>query len=101
MWARALDAGDELATELIERAVEALGAGIASAVNVLDVETVVIGGGLGTRLGDPYVDRIRAAMGPHLFVDDHPPRVELAALGDLGGAIGAALLVPRRPARKR
>jgi glucokinase len=32
-------------------------------------------------------------MKPHLFVDDRPPVVEVAALGDLGGAIGAALLV--------
>ncbi|MEA2331553.1 MAG: glucokinase [Thermoleophilaceae bacterium] len=101
VWARALEHGDELATELIDRAVGALGAGVASAVNVLDVEAVVIGGGLGTRLGEPYVERIREAMMPHLFVDERPPRVELAALGDLGGAIGAALLVPAAPARKR
>jgi glucokinase len=39
------------------------------------------------------VERIRAAMLPHLFVDDDPPVVALAALGDLGGAIGASLLV--------
>ena len=32
-------------------------------------------------------------MQPHLFVDARPPAVHLAALGDLGGAIGAALLV--------
>jgi glucokinase len=94
VWARALEHGDEMATDLIDRAVEALGAGVASAVNLLDVETVVIGGGLGTRLGAPYVERIRDAMMPHLFVSDRPPRVELAALGDLGGAMGAALLVP-------
>ena len=43
--------GIQLATELIERAVEALGAGIASAVNLLDVEAVVIGGGLGAASG--------------------------------------------------
>jgi glucokinase len=95
VWARALEHDDELASELVERALEALGAGVASAVNLLDVETVVIGGGLGTRLGEPYVERIREAMLPHLFVNEHPPRVALAALGDLGGAIGAALLVPR------
>jgi glucokinase len=94
VWARALDQGDPMATELIDRAVEALGAGVASAVNLLDVETVVIGGGLGTRLGEPYVERIREAMRPHLFVDERPPDVLGAALGDLGGAIGAALLVP-------
>jgi glucokinase len=102
VWARALEHEDELATELIERALGALGAGVASAVNLLDPETVVIGGGLGTRLGEPYVERIREAMMPHLFADDRPPRVALAELGDLGGAIGAALLVPPgSPGRKR
>jgi glucokinase len=102
VWARALDNGDELAIELVDRALEALGAGVASAVNLLDPETVVVGGGLGTRLGEPYVERIREAMQPHLFVDDRPPRVALAELGDLGGAIGAALLVPPgNPGRKR
>jgi glucokinase len=99
VWARALDHGDHMATELIDRAVEALGAGLASAVNLLDVETIVVGGGLGTRLGDPYVERIRDAMQPHLFVDDRPPKVVSAALGDLGGAMGAALLVPSRAHR--
>ncbi len=92
IWARALEHEDKLAVELIDEAVEALGAGIASAVNLLDCEAVVIGGGLGVRFGDPYVKRIAAAMHPHLFVDDRPPDVKLAALGDLGGAIGAALL---------
>jgi len=93
IWARALEHGDPMAAELVDRAVEALGAGIASAVNLLDIEAVVIGGGLGTRLGEPYVERIRRAMAPHLFVDERPPEVSLAALGDLGGAIGASLLV--------
>ncbi|HEY2282237.1 MAG TPA: ROK family protein [Solirubrobacteraceae bacterium] len=93
IWARALDRQDKLATEIVDRAVRALGAGIASAVNLLDVEAVVIGGGLGVRLGDPYAKRIAEAMQPHLFADTRPPDVHVAALGDLGGAIGAALLV--------
>jgi glucokinase len=92
IWARALEHGDKLASELIDEAVAALGAGIASAVNLLDCEAVVIGGGLGVRFGEPYVVRIAEAMQPHLFVDERPPAVKLAALGDLGGAIGAALL---------
>jgi glucokinase len=95
IWARALERGDKMAIKLIDRAIEALGAGVASAVNLLDVEMVVIGGGLGTRLGEPYVRRIESAMMPHLFVSDRPPHVVPAALGDLGGAIGAALLVPK------
>jgi glucokinase len=92
VWARALEHEDKLAVELIDEGVEALGAGIASAVNLLDCEAVVIGGGLGVRFGEPYVKRIADAMQPHLFVDERPPDVKLAALGDLGGAIGAALL---------
>jgi glucokinase len=92
VWSRALDRGDALAERLIERAVRALGAGIASTQNLLDVEAVIIGGGLGLRLGEPYVERIRDAMEPHLFANERPPAVELASLGDLGGAIGASLL---------
>jgi glucokinase len=95
VWARALDKSDPLARRLIDRAVRALGAGVASAQNLLDVEAIVIGGGLGVRLGEPYVERIREAMMPHLFNDESPPAVELAALGDLGGAVGASLLVKR------
>jgi glucokinase len=96
VWARALEREDRLAVELIDEAVEALGAGIASAQNLLDVEAIVIGGGLGVRLGEPYVRRIRKAMGPHLFNDANPPEVLVAALGDQGGALGAALLVSQR-----
>jgi glucokinase len=95
IWERAIDDGDKLAEKLIDRAVKALAAGVASAVNLLDVEAVIIGGGLGLKLGEPYVDRIRAAMMPHVFADDRPPAVHLAQLGDLGGAIGASLLVRR------
>lgn len=93
IWARALERGDKLAEQLVERAIEALGAGIASAVNLLDVEAVVIGGGLGTRFGEPVVEQIAQEMQKHLFVAERPPDVLPAALGDVGGAIGASLLV--------
>jgi glucokinase len=93
VWGRALEHDDDLARELIDEAVDALGAGVASAVNLLDVPAVIIGGGLGVRFGEPMVRRIEEAMGPHLFPGHRPPDVHLAALGDLGGAIGAALQV--------
>jgi glucokinase len=93
VWARALERHDPLATRLVERAVAALAAGIGSATNLLDLEAVIIGGGLGTRLGSPYAKQIERAMLPHVFVPERPPAVHLAELGDLGGAIGAALLV--------
>jgi glucokinase len=96
IWQRALEQDDKLAQKLIDKAVQALGAGIASAVNLLDVEAVIIGGGLGVRFGEPYVKRIAAAMRPHLFAADRPLAVLLADLGDLGGALGAALGAPSR-----
>lgn len=92
VWAKALEKGDDLAGELIDRAVHAIAAGAASAVNLLDVEGVVIGGGLGSRLGEPYAAKIAAAMQPHLFRGERPPTVRLSKLGDLAGAVGAALL---------
>jgi len=92
VWAAALKHRDPLAVKLIDKAVEALGAGVASVINVLDVEVVILGGGLGVRFGQPYADRIAEAMLPHLFHDQRPPPVKVAELGDLGGAIGASLL---------
>jgi glucokinase len=92
IWQRALDHGDEYTEKLLDRAVKALGAGIASAVNLLDVEAVIIGGGIGVRLGEPYAEKIKERMHRHLFVDQRPPAVHVAALGDFGGAIGASLL---------
>jgi glucokinase len=93
IWARAIDRGDVLAERLIDEAVEAIGTGVAAACNVLDPEAIIIGGGLGVRFGDPYARRISDAMMPHLFHDDDPPVIRVAELGDLGGALGAALLV--------
>ncbi len=92
IWARALAHEDALATWLIDRAVRMLGAGLASAINLLDVEAVVLGGGLGTRLGPEYASRIHEAMRPHIFVPERQPPVCVAELGELSGAIGAALL---------
>ena len=93
IWQRALDADDKLAHELIDRAVDAIGTAVASVVNVLDVEAVIIGGGLGVRLGEPYAKKIEKRARKNLFNDSRPPDFRVASLGDFGGAIGAALLV--------
>jgi glucokinase len=93
IWWHALERRDKVAVKIIDEAVTALGAGIGSAVNLLDVEAVIIGGGIGIRLGEPFAERIAAEMQPHLFNDTDPPDVRVAALGDLGGAVGASLLV--------
>lgn len=95
IWERALDHEDELAEELVERAVEALGTGIASAVNLIDPEAVILGGGLGIRFGERLMEPLTEEMDKHLFVNERPPALRVASLGDLGGAIGASLLVSR------
>jgi glucokinase len=92
VWFAALEEGDDVARELLERAVDALGVGLGSALNLLDVEAVILGGGLGDRLGQPWLDRIEQATHKHLF--GKPPEFRLAELGDLGGAIGASLMAP-------
>jgi glucokinase len=98
VWEKALEHRDPLARKLIDRAVKALGAGIASAVNLIDVEAVIIGGGLGVRFGEPYVQRIEKRMMRNLFTVDNPPAIRIAALGDFGGAIGASLLFAKTTA---
>jgi glucokinase len=95
IWERALDHGDRLATQLIDRAIEALGTGIASAINLIDPEAVIIGGGLGIRFGERFMEPLTKEMGKHLFVDERPPAIRVASLGDLGGAVGASLLFAR------
>jgi glucokinase len=95
IWDRAIDNGDKLAIELIDRAIEALGTGIASAINLLDPEAIIIGGGLGLRFGERYMDALLEEMRKHVFFETMPD-VKMASLGDLGGAIGASLLVSNR-----
>jgi glucokinase len=90
--ASALDRGDKMAIRLIDDAVWALGVSLASAQNLLDLEAIIIGGGLGDRLGQPFIDRVAEAMKPHLLMDKRPPKMLGTELGDLSGAVGAGLL---------
>ena len=54
---------------------------------------MILGGGLGVRFGERYMEPLTKEMSQHLFADERPPAVRVAELGDLGGAIGAALLI--------
>ena len=93
VWERALKHDDRLAHELIDDAYDAIAAASASVVNLLDIDGIVLGGGLGTRFGDKAAERIRDKMRPHVFNPTRDPPVRPAELGDDGGALGAALLV--------
>jgi predicted NBD/HSP70 family sugar kinase len=93
VWERALREDDRLAAELIEDAYDAIAAACGSVVNLLDIDGVVLGGGLGTRFGASATERIREKMRQHIFNPTRDPPVRPAELGDDGGAVGAALLV--------
>jgi glucokinase len=87
-------AHDPVASDVWARAVEALAAGIADGVALLDPARVVIGGGLadaGPQLLEPLV----AAATARLAIGELPP-VVAAELGDEAGCRGAALLAWRR-----
>ena len=88
----ALEHGDQMTIELIDQAVWALGLALANAQNLLDLEAIIVGGGLGDRLGPPFVRRVEEAAAPHLHVPERPPRFLPTELGDLSGAVGAAVL---------
>lgn len=95
--AAALAKHDPVTEELVDEAVWALGIAIANAQNLLDLEAVIIGGGLGDRLGRPFVDRIAESARPRLHVPERAPKFLTTELGDLAGAVGAALLGSQRP----
>jgi glucokinase len=94
--ADALDQKDRMTIELIDEAVEALGVALANAQNLLELEAIIVGGGLGDRLGEAFVRRVEQAMISNLRFPELPPAVLSTELGDLSGAVGATVLVEGR-----
>jgi glucokinase len=92
VYARALKRADPMTATLIHQATWALGVAMASAQNLLDLDAIIVGGGLADRLGQAFIDGIVDQMKPHLFVPDKPPDVLGTELKDLSGSVGAAVL---------
>jgi glucokinase len=86
----AVEAGDAQAASVWSRAVRSLAAGVASLINILDPEVVVIGGGI-ARAGDTLFVPLRREL---IDVEWRPLGEEVpivpAELGEFAGAIGAA-----------
>lgn len=89
---KAKEMGDSLATDVIDRALEYLGIGVANVVNILNPQRVVLGGGVtnaGKVLFDPVRRKVREmGFGPAAQVEIVP-----ATLGANAGVVGAAALV--------
>lgn len=91
---RAWEAGDELTRRVIAETQEVMGLLIASVVNLLDPEGIILGGGLVESLGDAYVEPVRRHAYAHFFLPDRAGEVKImrAALGDDATILGAAVL---------
>jgi glucokinase len=90
VWKAALEQEDPLATRLIDEAIHAVGVALGAAVNLLDLDCVVVGGGLAEKLGQDLADRIAAAAEPWILASDADRHVVVAELGDHSGMVGAA-----------
>jgi len=90
----AAEAGDRIAIEVLEEAGHWLGVALASLVNVLDPQIILLGGGAAQAAAPWLLEPARASMVERL-VGSHwreAPEVALAMLGDDAGVVGAAFL---------
>lgn len=92
VWKKALDSEDELAVSLFDTAIDALGVALGSTLNLLDLDLVVVGGGLAEKLGSALADRIEEATAPWVLQPNPDRGFVVSALGDDAGIVGAASL---------
>ena len=95
---RALKKNDPVMRKVVKRAQYYLGMLVASVVNMLDPECVVIGGGIAERLGEYYIAPIRKTAYENFLRRHDAERVKVVCgtLGDNAGALGAVVLARRR-----
>jgi predicted NBD/HSP70 family sugar kinase len=91
-WEKALEADDAMARSIIDDATEVVATAVASAIALVDIELVVLGGGMAERLGETFRIDLETRVAQRAFTGAAAP-VVAAALGDVSGALGAALLV--------
>ncbi|MBQ1237685.1 MAG: ROK family protein [Oscillospiraceae bacterium] len=85
--------GDKAGQQVVDTYVAQLGYGLASIINILAPEIMVIGGGV-SHEGENLLKPLVAEMLPQLYVRDpaKQTRIVLATLGNDAGLIGAAFL---------
>ncbi len=82
--------GDALAREALTRYVDRLARALATIINVIDPDSIVLGGGLSNVTA--LYDEVPARWGAHVFSDEVRTRLVRAAHGDSSGVRGAAWL---------
>lgn len=86
------EAGDTFAAEQMRTAARYLGLAIGNAINLLDVERVVIGGGV-SRSGSVWWNEVRATVTSIVLPWHTPVEIVPSALGTREGLWGAAALL--------
>jgi fructokinase len=93
--AAAADSGDTAAETVLHRYEDRLARALASVLNILDPDVIVLGGGL-SKLARLYRN-VPALMAPYLFSDGVRVELRPPVHGDSSGVRGAAWLWPERP----
>lgn len=87
-----IDAAEPAALKALERYSDQLARGLASVVNIVDPDVIVLGGGV-SNIGALY-DLVGSRLGEYVFSDAVDTPVVAAAHGDSSGVRGAAWLWP-------
>jgi glucokinase len=101
--AAALEQGDALTEEVMSKAQYYMGLLVASVVNLLDPQAVVLGGGLVERLGEDYVEPVREVAEQYYINQQERSKIHIveAKLQDQAGALGAAIMARQSWERDR
>ncbi len=92
---KALEQNDELVTQALDEASEYLSAGLASIINFINPELIILGGGLIEAIDYFYKKTIIKAHVKALPIPAMKIQFKKANLGDFSGIIGAAFLSDR------
>ena len=93
---QAAEAGDLPAGEVIGHAVESLGIGLGSLINIFDPEALVLGGGVTAALQSRWPQVVDAIVRHSLPDRADPARIAVTTLGDDVSLLGAAELAFRQ-----
>ena len=88
----ALDAHDEITSQYVQEAIEYLSAGIASVINFINPELIILGGGLIQGIDEIYLKVVKGAKSKALYTPAEKTEFKKAELGDYAGIIGASIL---------
>lgn len=91
----AAESGDPDACMTLDRYCDRLARALASVINILDPDAIVLGGGMGQI--EPLYEELPRRLPQHLFADTFNTRILRPRHGDSSGVRGAAWLWPLQP----